>query len=121
MAAAFIVAFVGLYEQRVSRIAPFLNRTAETANTDVSDIFQGAQSLLEGLAEVPLGSECGSRLAQMQRSLAAYEFLAVMDGAGRVLCSSTATLAPLSAANSAWLRPLAGGDGVRVGSVRDPA
>ena len=116
MVVAFAIALFGLYEQRLGRIDALATRQMELTNADVASIIEGAQSLLLALGQIPVAADCPRRAAELQRGLPAYDFFAVLDDTGRLVCGSRPDLATSGSERPVWLDALSGRDGFHIGT-----
>ncbi len=106
MVAAGLATLIGLYAQRRSEFDALATRQAELANADIRGVADNARALLLAVAQIQTGPGCPERLAALQRDLSAYRFLAVLDGAGQVVCASRPDLAGALASRPSWLTGL---------------
>src|SRR6185437_3433497 len=109
MVAAGIATLVGLYVQRRAEFEALAIRQVERANADVRSVLGSAHALLLAVAQIDVDPDCPERLAVLQRDLRAYRFLAMLDGAGEVVCASRPDLAGVLAHRPAWLARLLAG------------
>ncbi|HST75199.1 MAG TPA: ATP-binding protein [Acetobacteraceae bacterium] len=119
MVAAGVATLAGLYVQRRGEFDALATRQAELANADVRSVVGGARALLLAVAQIQVGPDCPERLAALQRELSAYRFLAMLDGAGRVVCASRPDLATALAGRPIWLARLMAGPAPGQGGTAD--
>ncbi len=96
---------------------------AELAMNDLSGVIDGVRRLSRIAARLPNirqpeDANCTAELGTLQRDLPSLSFVAIVDGAGRLLCGSHPTLAAAWNTPPAWLPDLKDGDGIgRIGTV----
>jgi signal transduction histidine kinase len=101
MIAAQIYAQAELHEQREQQLRAVALRQAELANSDIASIAEGARQLGAAVGMLPevqsRSPECNDQLAGLARRVSSYLFLAVVDQAGNIVCTSAPLLAKVDA------------------------
>ena len=96
---------------------------AELAMNDLSGVIEGVRRLSRIAARLPNirqpeDANCTAELGTLQHDLPSLSFVAIVDGAGRLLCGSHPILAAAWNTPPAWLPDLKDGDGIgRIGTV----
>jgi signal transduction histidine kinase/ActR/RegA family two-component response regulator len=109
-----------LRARRQAELNDLAMRQAELAGSDMGSVVDGAQQLMQTIAQFPsLRAEdpaCGADLAVLQRMLPAYAFIGATDANGVLLCASKPEATGIAAAQwHAWMTDTAQAGGAAVG------
>lgn len=87
---------INLWSERKAQLADLSVQQANLLAGDLNSVAEGARILLASAAEFhqvrSRGESCSVRLAQVQRNVPSFRFLAYVDEEGRVQCASDSAL-----------------------------
>jgi signal transduction histidine kinase/CheY-like chemotaxis protein len=105
--------------ERRAQLGDLALQQAQLLNGDVGSIAEGARALLSAAAQLDavrkVTPTCDERLRATQRSLPIYAFVALLDGDGKVVCSSQPISEPAAGDQPRWIQDALAATGFAAG------
>ena len=106
-----VLAAYGAYSEGQSQTQDTVRQLGELAASQEETLIASAEKLLITLIRtdaLPVsllhGPDCSERIAGVQKIFEEYDYFAITDGAGRILCSSLAAALGTDVSDRAWWR-----------------